>query len=87
MLHIAQVQCFNPRAREGRDAHKCCILRKFNVSIHAPVKGATTNEVTKWAYYSFNPRAREGRDQCQGVRHHRLRSFNPRAREGRDPAA
>ena len=37
------VRRFNPRAREGRDLdHRQAVLAKVNVSIHAPVRGATT---------------------------------------------
>ena len=55
------------------------------VSIHAPVRGATSEELgLPPGMGRFNPRAREGRD-CQprwsAPRHRR---FNPRAREGRD---
>ncbi len=56
-----------------------------DVSIHAPVKGATTRHRRLHGQRKrFNPRAREGRDAvfCAPVVEHRR--FNPRAREGRD---
>ncbi len=82
----AQPAGFNPRAREGRD-----IIANGNsniiatVSIHAPVKGATSKGIqnpqgdlvsihapVKGATYKKN--AAENGTAC----------FNPRAREGRD---
>ncbi len=37
-----RLMCFNPRAREGRDAIIEDVLEEIQyVSIHAPVKGAT----------------------------------------------
>ena len=33
--------CFNPRAREGRDAQVQVAVYLIRVSIHAPAKGAT----------------------------------------------
>tara|TARA_R110001583_G_scaffold5255_4_gene28693 strand:+ start:5027 stop:5197 length:171 start_codon:yes stop_codon:yes gene_type:complete len=37
---------FNPRARDGRDFIKTLLFRLNNVSIHAPVMGATLPGVT-----------------------------------------
>ena len=38
----AAAQCFNPRAREGRDDRALSELEQFGaVSIHAPARGAT----------------------------------------------
>ena len=34
-------RCFNPRAREGRDAHRGHARSRREVSIHAPARGAT----------------------------------------------
>ena len=100
--------CFNPRAREGRDAkvsQKYCKNASFNpraregrdrkslvrspmilkVSIHAPVKGATTRFVAASPLDTrFNPRAREGRDATTIIVSLQSSGFNPRAREGRD---
>ena len=55
---------FNPRTREGCDRPRRGILfASFFISIHAPVKGATsiTTSVVDMALY-FNPRTREGCD-------------------------
>ncbi len=57
-------QSFNPRAREGRDLYSTgqCVWSIY-VSIHAPVKGATSSMRYGLTSVScFNPRAREGRD-------------------------
>ncbi len=58
------VDCFNPRARTGRDssaARRC--LSIGSVSIHAPVRGATRLAQSQVLHlWCFNPRARTGRD-------------------------
>ena len=53
---------FNPRAREGRDTYRVDRKDRQRVSIHAPVKGATTWRSSSVTLRCFNPRAREGRD-------------------------
>jgi len=53
---------FNPRAREGRDQPDEGVAHGDVVSIHAPVKGATSMGNGYRATVGFNPRAREGRD-------------------------
>ncbi len=60
--------CFNPRSREGSDLGlvnvPVCIC---DVSIHAPVKGATSHGQSILSILScFNPRSREGSDQDKG---------------------
>jgi len=64
VCYIALNLCFNPRAREGRDAQNFNIeLKLLTVSIHAPAKGATPGSSSHgWFDVCFNPRAREGRD-------------------------
>ncbi len=54
--------CFNPRAREGRDAWRFKAETCREVSIHAPARGATATCWIELTTGSFNPRAREGRD-------------------------
>ena len=56
---------FNPRTREGCDGEDVMELPLFReISIHAPVKGATTILLNILAAYKyFNPRTREGCDQ------------------------
>ena len=47
MLRLHLYGCyFNPRSREGSDAFKKQLERIHNISIHAPVKGATA-KITK----------------------------------------
>ena len=60
---------------------------KTVISIHAPVKGATSVQgfagISERSY--FNPRTREGCDARQfTVQGTRLPDFNPRTREGCD---
>ena len=57
----------------------------MDVSIHAPVKGATSSCTSCIAFVAcFNPRAREERDLASGVPSSTVYGFNPRAREERD---
>ena len=55
---------FNPRSREGSDPPSAYKGRcAHNVSIHAPVKGATVVELRHVDFIpGFNPRSREGSD-------------------------
>ena len=54
---------FNPRSREGSDSKKYHKMHIFNISIHAPAKGATPiPDPTIQIFYDFNPRSREGSD-------------------------
>ena len=78
--------CFNPRAREGRDAKPSTLPENpQQVSIHAPARGATKSPIREIAAMScFNPRAREGRDRSSRMPAAHPTCFNPRAREGRD---
>jgi len=70
------------RARPGFRWVSSC---RHNVSIHAPVKGATLLFRLWFLSISrFNPRAREGRDRPRRRYTNTHRRFNPRAREGRD---
>jgi len=79
-------ECFNPRAREGRDGYLEKSFQEMGVSIHAPVKGATgcavrrtlPQRVSIHAPVKGATRAWRG---CWAI----WRCFNPRAREGRDP--
>ena len=56
--------CFNPRTHTGCDpACKSRLNRKFQVSIHAPTRGATARFTLTGAYsISFNPRTHTGCD-------------------------
>ncbi len=55
--------CFNPRARVGRDSGQLQQDPTPTVSIHAPAWGATSGIIGhRQPTYRFNPRARVGRD-------------------------
>ena len=76
---------FNPRSREGSDVS---FSGRYGVSkaisIHAPVKGATTygaDHPRRDQY--FNPRSREGSDPLPPNKWYNY-YFNPRSREGSD---
>ncbi len=54
---------FNPRSREGSDSGTQYAFDVLDISIHAPVKGATlTKKKNVLEWYHFNPRSREGSD-------------------------
>ncbi len=55
-------QCFNPRARAGRDVAAYPHMLRSIVSIHAPARGATLPCRDRMELNCFNPRARAGRD-------------------------
>ena len=59
---------FNSRARAGRDATRASSAHGADVSIHAPVRGATMRTRREGPKPGFNSRARAGRDRMQGVR-------------------
>ena len=58
---------FNPRTREGCDLRRAYMaVFHGDISIHAPVKGATLAVgVSLSAFSYFNPRTREGCDSLQ----------------------
>ena len=79
--------CFNPRAREGRDAEFLIFLHEPRVSIHAPARGATKfcwNWDLRIGFQSTRPRGARHYFGCSSVC---FDGFNPRAREGRDTSA
>ena len=54
---------FNPRSHEGSDQNDSTALQiRFDISIHAPTRGATDKQ--QWYAYTvpFNPRSHEGSD-------------------------
>ena len=77
---------FNPRTREGCDKiDGQSITIWFDISIHAPVKGATCdNHGFFTAITNFNPRTREGCDIRNHLLKKGIKNFNPRTREGCD---
>ncbi len=69
----------------GATDHNFIERRTTGVSIHAPVRGATSYVLpTISNCLGFNPRARVGRDIKPATCGEAGRSFNPRARVGRD---
>jgi len=60
----------------------------MRVSIHAPVKGATSIfRGRSELFMCFNPRSREGSDEKFPDMFRGDRGFNPRSREGSDRSA
>jgi len=78
--------CFNPRAREGRDAVLAVKRETKVVSIHAPVKGATQAGDRDRARRDVSIHAPVKGATCRVRGCRRPARFNPRAREGRDNA-
>ena len=77
---------FNPRAREGRDAPFCFICSfSIDISIHAPVKGATYfGEPSDFERLISIHAPVKGATGTLPVNRGGTNNFNPRAREGRD---
>ena len=57
------------------------------ISIHAPVKGATRPRAPAIGDGNFNPRSREGSDDAPRPLQSPAINFNPRSREGSDRLA
>ena len=76
---------FNPRSREGSDDSDDGYYYKFNISIHAPARGATySGKNIEKEIEHFNPRSREGSDTIRRTQSGYVDDFNPRSREGSD---
>ena len=70
LITPSTTDCFNPRTREGCDeGFPFCPRCTEDVSIHAPVKGATFRP-DRWfnIISGFNPRTREGCDEATNGR-------------------
>ena len=78
---------FNPRSREGSDSAIRETCGSYNISIHAPAKGATlsTADVAYFAPISIHAPAKGATAVPQFPIFH-LHYFNPRSREGSDRA-
>ena len=78
-------ECFNPRAREGRDDRSG---RHRHAGVCFNPRAREGRDYDSWissiSPYRFNPRAREGRDTDATIWQPFALRFNPRAREGRD---
>ncbi len=85
-LHVAYLSsCFNPRARTGRDDGFFGLIDQFDVSIHAPARGATRGRrlAADDCPVSIHAPAR-GATAARTVPASASACFNPRARTGRD---
>ena len=85
LSYCSLVTNFNPRSREGSDKLKRKLKREMHlISIHAPVKGATTITIngrqTKLFQSTLPWRERRGRYPSNPKYYY----FNPRSREGSD---
>ena len=73
---------FNPRSREGSDEKILGRRFRYDISIHAPAKGATVRRrLERWGLVYFNPRSREGSDRhldTVGIHWIRFQSTLPR---------
>ena len=80
--------CFNSRAREGRDERRAR-NREAGACFNSRAREGRDGSSMASAKIpdGFNSRAREGRDRLAAVSVIAVRSFNSRAREGRDDAA
>ena len=77
---------FNPRSREGSDHYKHRLLAMLDVSIHAPVKGATPQLASDWDALRVSIHAPvKGATFCMSSPYGDVDCFNPRSREGSDP--
>ncbi len=83
---VRRIASFNPRARGGRDPHRCMAHRAdAAVSIHAPAGGATGADGNTRRYRGVSIHAPAGgATQTSPPTWRVASSFNPRARGGRD---
>ena len=81
----SRVNNFNPRSREGSDDCLPCRRQVASISIHAPAKGATGDnmELDKLTAISIHAPAK-GATRSATVHHRSIVYFNPRSREGSD---
>ena len=76
---------FNPRSHEGSDKLYHNSHNKAVISIHAPMRGATSMSLTQICIRSyFNPRSHEGSDRYPVCPGNMDGDFNPRSHEGSD---
>ena len=79
-----RLQCFNPRARTGRDERGRSAPLGVKVSIHAPARGATESASWQLILTVFQSTRPHGARPFAQRRPSSVRGFNPRARTGRD---
>ena len=76
---------FNPRSREGSDMFGHGFKPVEIISIHAPVKGATTDDRLDYYHHTISIHAPvKGATDSHGASQLPMRDFNPRSREGSD---
>ena len=77
---------FNPRSRKGSDVAPACYPSVgFNISIHAPAKGATIRRLPDHAVVHISIHApAKGATLRPALRKSADRDFNPRSRKGSD---
>ena len=69
------VGCFNPRPRAGGDTYLVKPWYGEDVSIHAPVRGATSLKPSNRQEKGFNPRPRAGGDGLIVIKYVKLSMF------------
>ena len=77
-------ECFNPRARMGRDEGFGKRPGTKGVSIHAPAWGATAMRATSGSAWTFQSTRPHGARRVRKPHKQAGNCFNPRARMGRD---
>ena len=79
---------FNPRTHTGCDIQTDCVRCEFDVSIHAPTRGATIPFAQIQPFSTcFNPRTHTGCDLLCKTTAQKMTSFNPRTHTGCDIGA
>ena len=78
------MECFNSRARKGRDGGGRGVEAREGVSIHAPARGATRQQSRSLLLRQFQFTRPQGARRSFGRRYLRCPRFNSRARKGRD---
>ena len=75
---------FNPRSREGSDSRAGALVRGYDISIHAPAKGATLDAQGNRLDPSFQSTLPRRERRVQDYFQRKQQYFNPRSREGSD---
>ena len=81
---LERSKSFNPRARAGRDLSPIYVIANQLVSIHAPVRGATSSSERAIVGLRFQSTRPCGARPKRLVDAGKIIGFNPRARAGRD---
>ena len=82
---VPYISNFNPRTHVGCDAVVALVLRRSEISIHAPTWGATRhNRLAGIHHTDFNPRTHVGCDEGISAIRLDFGNFNPRTHVGCD---